>query len=617
MSKLTLNDLTNLQNENTAVSNININSGLIEDEFDNSLSRDGSAPNQMEANLDMNSNRLLNLPSAVSSLEPLRLKDLDDFLGAGVTFNNLPTGGTTGQVLRKSSNSNFDFTWHSLLSPEIGYTAPGTGGVLGTVQNRLQKTLWAQDYGAVCNGIADDTVALQNMINEAIALNVPCRFSGSCHITSTLAFTGSCDFGGVHYSTSRLLPAATVSAIVISQNNASYLHDFAIDYDPFYNITVSGANVGITGITVTASSGENKFSRFTNLFLSFCSIGIDFQKASYFVLKSSIFTNSSSYDVLVQNLNSVDSGDSTIQNCLFVPSSTAAAAILQASSGGLRLLSNKVLGTGLPVAYQLQLAAGALTGLLIIIGNSFEQVNTGIKLIRDGNTAGFGNVVISSNEFLCHTAVSIPTDASGVWIRNIAITSNAVVPLGSSAQTIFNIDTAQGFVISDNSLQSANAGTKKFNIGSGCSDYTIGLNPGFNTASFAASTFSAVPQANLELLALSPNSGLGYSAGAGGTVTQATSKVTSVTLNKTCGAITLNNAALAADTVVSFILTNSAIVATDVLVLNHISGGTIGAYTLNAQAGAGGATINVRNNTAGSLSEAIVIQFALIKGVNA
>jgi len=34
-------------------------------------------------------------------------------------------------------------------------------------------------------------------------------------------------------------------------------------------------------------------------------------------------------------------------------------------------------------------------------------------------------------------------------------------------------------------------------------------------------------------------------------------------------------------------------------------------------AAAGSATINVRNITAGSLSEAVVIKFALIKGVNA
>jgi len=107
----------------------------------------------------------------------------------------------------------------------------------------------------------------------------------------------------------------------------------------------------------------------------------------------------------------------------------------------------------------------------------------------------------------------------------------------------------------------------------------------------------------------------GYVAGEGGTVTQATSKSTGVTLSKKCGQITMNAAALAADTTVSFTLTNTEIVATDIIILNHVSGGTAGSYLLNAQAGSGSASINVRNITSGSLSEAIVIGFAIIKAV--
>jgi hypothetical protein len=105
----------------------------------------------------------------------------------------------------------------------------------------------------------------------------------------------------------------------------------------------------------------------------------------------------------------------------------------------------------------------------------------------------------------------------------------------------------------------------------------------------------------------------GYGSGAGGTVTQATNKSTGATLNTRCGTVTMNGAELAADTTVSFTLTNSQIAATDVVILNHASAGTAGAYTLNAQAAAGSASINVRNVTGGALSEAIVIRFAVIK----
>lgn len=108
----------------------------------------------------------------------------------------------------------------------------------------------------------------------------------------------------------------------------------------------------------------------------------------------------------------------------------------------------------------------------------------------------------------------------------------------------------------------------------------------------------------------------GYAVGAGGGVLQATSKATAVTLNKSCGQITMNGAALAASTTVSFTMTNSTIESGDIIVMNHISGGTLGAYTLNASCGVGTADINVRNVTLGSLSEAVILRFAVIKVVD-
>lgn len=109
----------------------------------------------------------------------------------------------------------------------------------------------------------------------------------------------------------------------------------------------------------------------------------------------------------------------------------------------------------------------------------------------------------------------------------------------------------------------------------------------------------------------------GYATGAGGGVLQATSKSTGVTLNKSCGQITMDAANLAADTTVSFTLTNSVIEAGDIIVMNHISGGTLGSYTLNASCAAGTAQINLRNITTGALAEAVIIRFAVVKVVDA
>jgi len=110
---------------------------------------------------------------------------------------------------------------------------------------------------------------------------------------------------------------------------------------------------------------------------------------------------------------------------------------------------------------------------------------------------------------------------------------------------------------------------------------------------------------------------LGYTASAQGTVTQATDKSTGVTLNKSAGRITMNNAALASNTAVSFTLTNSLISANDAIIVNVSGGGTAGAYTTYISSmTTGSAVITLRNMTGGSLSEAVIINFATIHGAS-
>ena len=108
---------------------------------------------------------------------------------------------------------------------------------------------------------------------------------------------------------------------------------------------------------------------------------------------------------------------------------------------------------------------------------------------------------------------------------------------------------------------------------------------------------------------------LGYSTGAQGTVTQATDKGTAVTLNKSAGRITMNNAALAGNTAITFTLTNNLISANDVIITNVSGGGTAGAYTTYVSSmTTGSAVLTLRNLTSGSLSEAVIVNFAIIHG---
>jgi hypothetical protein len=106
--------------------------------------------------------------------------------------------------------------------------------------------------------------------------------------------------------------------------------------------------------------------------------------------------------------------------------------------------------------------------------------------------------------------------------------------------------------------------------------------------------------------------GVGYATGAGGAVTQITSRTTGVTLNKTTGSITLFSAAGSA-TAATFTVTNSTVVATDVIILNQKSGTDL--YDLMVTAVAAGSFNITFRTTGGVTTETPVFSFAVIKGV--
>lgn len=118
----------------------------------------------------------------------------------------------------------------------------------------------------------------------------------------------------------------------------------------------------------------------------------------------------------------------------------------------------------------------------------------------------------------------------------------------------------------------------------------------------------------------SPTANFGFATGAGGAVTQLTSKSTTVVINTNSGQITMNNAALATVTTVSFTVTNSAISATDNVIVNLLgaSYATTATYAVKAEKiAAGSFVISLKNESGGTLSEAVVVNFSIISGVTA
>jgi len=110
---------------------------------------------------------------------------------------------------------------------------------------------------------------------------------------------------------------------------------------------------------------------------------------------------------------------------------------------------------------------------------------------------------------------------------------------------------------------------------------------------------------------------IGYPEGLGGAVTQGTSKATGVTLNKPAGEITTHDASLAGGAEVSFVVTNSFVGINDVPVVAIQSGASTGTYVASVSAVAAGSFTVTLSNLGTTAGEALLLNYAIIKGAEA
>lgn len=138
-----------------------------------------------------------------------------------------------------------------------------------------------------------------------------------------------------------------------------------------------------------------------------------------------------------------------------------------------------------------------------------------------------------------------------------------------------------------------------------------------NTYTFGSNglaTFNGALLSKSSLRSDSATAGIGYATGAGGTVTQLTSRTTGVTINKVCGSITLVSAA-GSTSYQTFTVTNSTVAATDTVDVVQKSG--TDKYIILRTAVAAGSFEVTFATTGGTTVESPVFNFAVKKGVAA
>ncbi len=367
MAKLTLNDITSGY---LAIPTVNANSALIEAALENTLSRDGTSPNAMEANLDMNSNRIINLGAPGSSSDAVRLIDLQD---ASVATSFPSVSGNTGKVL---TNDGVAASWSANFKMDI------------SALSALRTKTWQNISGT---------------IYETGGTDVAIADGGTGASTKTAGFDA--------------LSPNTTKGDIAAHNGTNNVR-FPIGIDGQFLLANSGASTGLAWTTVTNNVSSIRQTQFSgpldaNGYNNTISAGAGLNFNVDATPTNVVFTFANGFNTLGNN-DSICAltADASNQGSLVASNTNYISADFVSSSSvtwGSYLVPPHY-------AYAFDRTRGALL--------NFEAADASVSMIDDfGNTwTASGNAQIDTAQFKFGTA-SLLLDGTGDFIRSSSITS--------------------------------------------------------------------------------------------------------------------------------------------------------------------------------------------------
>ena len=270
---------------------LNTNFENLQDGFDNTLSLDGSTPNSMGADIDMNSKDVLNAgevdtsslringvlvsPSSASIQASVATSNV--FVGDGSTtvytishnpfikdntqvyidgvYQNKITYNISGTTLTFTTAPPFNSQIEVMIATTltnvgtaaasaVTYNQGGTGAVNTTVQNKLQETVSAKDFGAVGNGSTDDTAAIQAAFDSQTGGGVVHFPEGTYLCNSKITTTRHVSLIGEGPKSTEIVFAST-DGILIDRSSTGQRDDSIVIRDISFLTKTLGTKVGL------------------------------------------------------------------------------------------------------------------------------------------------------------------------------------------------------------------------------------------------------------------------------------------------------------------------------------------------------------------------------------
>jgi hypothetical protein len=337
-----------------------------------------------------------------------------------------------------------------------------------------------QSYGATGNGTTDDTTAIQNATNAAVATGGIVFFPpGTYLISSTITVTATgtaynnatVAFLGVGYQAARFLsgdtPVPSYNSVIqcnstsigflsVTTNQPIFVQQLQVNY-------TSEPVSGTAAITINAAAGGtspyvNAYSLIRDVCIVGAYTGINVLNSATIHIDHVICLGCYGTSLSLSCDNSPDTGDSDVTGCVFTGG--ALYQVFITSMGGVRFTNNKINGGNCGIFVSPSLSSTeAGPSPLLITNNSIENTTYGILFQRSTGTENASVIIISSNEINASTTggtasygIEVQASGSTAWVNGLSITSNAI--LASSGGTCIALNGVSIVNVVGNTLMS-------------------------------------------------------------------------------------------------------------------------------------------------------------------
>jgi hypothetical protein len=347
------------------------------------------------------------------------------------------------------------------------YVPAGTGAVTTSVQTKLRETVSVKDFGAVGDGVVDDTAAMQAAHNTGKLVFYP-----TGNYKFSIITIGSGGISGEGKQTV-LTSTNTTSANLITYTGSDSSGLLAnTDGGLFQNFTLrcstatqksSGAGIYVYNAT------ENYLTIISGIYVLNVPTSVQFSIASFFTVKDSYFSFYSVAGIysVIDSATYQDNGDNHIVNNWFYTNSTVgpSSRAIWYRCGGATIIGNKI--NGGMIGIDINPLRG--TSIAIVEGNSVEnstlnaiRAYIGSDFVATGAYDGFSFVQIVGNQIGGYTltgpAISLNSYAADPKFYNCTISDNIIYnPLNYGARAI-DIRQVDRFLVSNNFVDNATVG---------------------------------------------------------------------------------------------------------------------------------------------------------------